>query len=107
MEVSEFEPCRIITSRPKSDRALITRPNTEKPSRPPQKTILNSFAFQFGTQLPHSTLDTSLQIYFSSIPICEPVNGYTEFAFEHVWLVSQPITVRREVEVCFPGRIKT
>jgi len=78
----------------------------EMSTKPPQNAILNSSAFQFGTLLPHSTLDTLLEIYFPSILICEPVSGYTEFAFEHVWLVSQPIPVRREREVCFLGTQK-
>jgi len=39
---------------------------------------------QFGIHLPHSTLDTSPEIYPSSILIYQVINGYTELAFEHV-----------------------
>jgi len=52
---------------------------------------------QLGIYLPHSTLDTSHKIYSSSILIYQPINGYTELAFEHVWLFSYSIPVQREL----------
>jgi hypothetical protein len=44
----------------------------------------------FGTSLPHSSLDTSPEFYSASIHLLEPITGYTEFAFEHVWLSVNP-----------------
>jgi len=43
------------------------------------------------------------KFYSPSILIYQAINGYTELAFEHVWLFSHPIPVRREFEVCFLG----
>lgn len=45
---------------------------------------------RFGTSLPHSSLDTPPEFYVASIHISEPITGYTEFAFERVWLSVNP-----------------
>jgi hypothetical protein len=49
-----------------------------------------------GTYLPYSTLDTPLEFCASSILIYEAINGYTELAFELVWLAISPFPVRRD-----------
>jgi hypothetical protein len=58
---------------------------------------------QFGTHLPHSILDTLLEFYFGSADNNEAINGYTELAFELVWLCVARSPVRREIEIVSPG----
>jgi hypothetical protein len=57
---------------------------------PFQKDILITFLSQIGTYLPYSSLDTSFEFYFCSILIYDAITGYTEFAFERVWLLVNP-----------------
>jgi hypothetical protein len=72
-----------------------------------QKTIHTSYRISSRTYLPDSTLDTPYDFCFLSIRICEPYTGYTELAFERVWLTIIPSPVRREIGSLFPGRKKT
>ena len=58
---------------------------------------------RFGTYLGHSILDTSAQFCASCGLMHEAAKGYTELAFEGIWLVSRQPPVRREFEFCISG----